>query len=111
VKLLPGIVAACFAAPLFAQTKEPVPAPPLVLQRAAGEIRMDGDLSDPGWKGAAALETFYETSPADNTPPKVQTVALITYDDRFFYIGLRCLDPEPGKIRAPYVWSASLVSQ
>ena len=81
----------------------PQPTPPLTLHRAEGAIHIDGDLSDPGWKNAAVIDKFYETSPADNTPPKVKTIAYITYDDHNLYVGIRCEDPEPSKIRAPYV--------
>ena len=81
----------------------PPPPAPLVLHRAAGPITVDGDLSDPGWQGAATIDHFYETSPGDNIPAKVKTVAYLTYDDRYFYIGIRCDDPDPRKIRAPYV--------
>ena len=44
----------------------------------------------------------------DNTPAKVKTIAWLTYDDRYFYIGVRCEDPNPQKIRAPYVESWNL---
>jgi hypothetical protein len=71
--------------------------------RISSPIAVDGSLSDEAWKDAAVLDTFYETSPGDNVAPKVKTVAYLAYDDRFFYIGLRCDDPEPAKIRAPYV--------
>ena len=72
----------------------PQPGPPIRLHRASSPIVIDGDLSDPAWTDAAVVDTFYETNPGDNTPPKVRTVAYLTYDDRFFYIGLRCDDPE-----------------
>jgi hypothetical protein len=81
----------------------PPPPSPLTLHRAEGVIRIDGDLSDPGWKNAATIDKFYETSPADNIPAKVKTIVYLTYDDRNFYIGIRCEDPDPRKIRAPYV--------
>jgi len=81
----------------------PPPAPPLTIHRAEGPIRIDGDLSDPGWKNAAKYDNWVEGSPGDNIPPKVKTVAYLTYDDRNFYIGIRCEDPDPKKIRAPYV--------
>ena len=96
-----------FAAGLFviasALADTPPPTPPLTLHRASGPITVDGDLSDAGWKDAAKIEQFYETSPGDNLPPKAKTTAYITYDDRYFYIGVRCDDPNPEKIRAPYV--------
>ena len=81
----------------------PPPPGPLMLHRAEGPIKIDGDLSDPGWKNAATIDKFYETSPADNIPAKVRTVAYLTYDDHAFYVGVRCDDPDPKKIRAPYV--------
>lgn len=72
------------------------------IHRAAGAIRIDGDLNDPGWKGAAEVDRFYELSPGDNTPAKVKTAAFLTYDDRFLYIAFRC-DDDPRNIRAHYV--------
>jgi hypothetical protein len=90
---------ATFSAPLAAQT-----APSQIqIRRAAGPITIDGNLDDPGWKGAATVDRFYEISPGDNTPPKVKTTGYMTYDDRFFYVAFRCDDPQPGKIRAQYV--------
>ncbi len=96
-----GLVLLFLATALVADT--PPPTPPLTLHRAEGAIRIDGDLSDPGWKNAAMIDKFYETSPGDNIPAKVKTIVYLTYDDRYFYIGIRCEDPEARKIRAPYV--------
>src|SRR5205085_5242760 len=81
------------------------PPPPgaLTVHRAEGAIRIDGDLSDPGWKNAAVIDKFYETSPSDNIPAKIKTVAYVTYVEHALYVGVRCDDPEPDKIRAPYV--------
>lgn len=77
--------------------------PPVIrISRAAGPIVMDGDLSDPGWKGATRVDTFYETNPGDNVPPRARTVAYLAYDDRFFYAAFEFFDPDPSKIRAPY---------
>src|SRR6266581_3562341 len=80
---------------------EDTPAPSLSIHRAPGPITVDGDLSDEGWRGAARVDTWYETNPGDNTPPKVKNVGYLTYDDKFFYAGFEFQDPEPGKIRAP----------
>jgi Domain of unknown function (DUF5916) len=76
--------------------------PPLTIARARGPIAVDGDLSDEGWKGAARIDTWFETRPADNVPPKVRSIGLLAYDDRFFYAGFEFEDPEPQRIRAPY---------
>ena len=91
-------LAAALATRLAAETP-PVSIP---VHSAAGSIEIDGDLEDPGWKGAAEIRDFFELSPGDNTPPKPRTVAYVTYDDRFFYVAIRCDDPEPRNIRAQY---------
>lgn len=88
------------AVPLFADVPPP---PPIQIHRAEGAIRIDGDLSDPGWKNAAKIDTWYEGFPGDNIPPKVKTIAWLTYDERNFYIAVRCEDPHADKIRAPFV--------
>ncbi|HEV8661071.1 MAG TPA: DUF5916 domain-containing protein [Thermoanaerobaculia bacterium] len=94
--LLTGLMSAA------ALSAEDVPAP-LTVKHATASITIDGDLSDPGWRDAATIDRFYETSPGNNTPPKVKTIVFLTYDDRYFYIGVRADDPEPRTIRAPYV--------
>ena len=63
---------------------------------------MDGDLSDPGWKGATKITTWYETNPGDNIEPKVKNVGYLTYDDKYFYAAFEFFDPDPGQIRAPF---------
>src|ERR1051326_795977 len=92
-----------FFAAAAARADVPPPPAPVEIHRTTAPITVDGDLSDAGWRDAAKIDRFYETSPADNTPPKVNTTAWITYDDKYFYIGVRCDDPNPSKIRAPYV--------
>jgi hypothetical protein len=72
------------------------------ISRAAGPIRLDGDLSDEGWRGATRVEKWYEANPGDNTEPKVRNVGYLTYDDRFLYAGFEFEDPDPRAIRAPY---------
>ena len=81
----------------------PPPPDPRPLPRTSAAISVDGDLDDPGWKDALVIDRFYETSPGDNLPAKVKTTAYLVYDQRFFYIGIKADDPEPAKIRAPYV--------
>src|SRR5579859_6242794 len=89
------------AAAAFADT--PPPAPPIHIHRAEGAIRVDGDMSDPGWKNAAEVPLAFEGGPGDNIPAKVKTTAYLTYDDKYFYLGFRCDDPDPKRIRGPYV--------
>ncbi len=94
-----------FAVATFAQTPAPQtpPPPPQNIPKATSAIELDGALNDAAWQSAAVFDKFYETSPGDNVPAKVRTVAYITYDSRYFYIGIRADDPDPKKIRAPFV--------
>lgn len=87
----------------FAQQNATQAPPPIDIHRTSAPITVDGDLSDAGWKDAVKLDNWVEGSPADNIPAKVKTTAYLTYDDRYFYIGIRAEDPDAKKIRAPYV--------
>src|SRR6266849_2992511 len=75
----------------------------LTITKLRGSIVLDGDLSDSGWKSALQVDDFLEYAKGDNTAPPVRTNALLTYDDRYLYVGFRCDDPHPAAIRAPYV--------
>jgi hypothetical protein len=101
VKLAGGLIGLLVVSAAVAAPQDTLP--PIEVHRTAGEIQVDGDLSDPGWKDAAVIDQFWETQPGDNIPPKVQTRALVAYDSKYLYIGIDARDPEPAKIRAPYV--------
>jgi Domain of unknown function (DUF5916) len=73
-----------------------------VLPRLEGRIAIDGSLSDPGWREALSVGTFYEISPGDNTAPVVRTTAYAAYDGEFFYAAIHSYDPNPKEIRASY---------
>jgi hypothetical protein len=90
------------ALPLLSARASADESEPIHITRAAGPIEVDGNLDDPGWKGAVRIETFYETNPGDSVAPKVKTVAWLTYDDHFFYAAFEFSDPNPKEIRAPY---------
>ena len=74
----------------------------LQIFRTAGVIKIDGDLSDEGWKNAKPVTTWYEVNPGDNTEPAVRNVGRVAYDDHFFYASFEFDDPNPKAIRAPY---------
>jgi hypothetical protein len=74
----------------------------LHITRATGSIKIDGNLSDEGWRGVEPLTTWYEVNPGDNTNPKVRNVGRIAYDDHFLYAAFEFEDPNPRAIRAPY---------
>src|SRR3984893_5404379 len=96
-------LAAFWALPLIGEEPPPPPPPSTPFARLSHPIRIDGDLSDPGWSEAAKIEIFYETNVGDNVPPPVRTVGWVGYDSHFFYVAFRCEDPDPRKIRAPFV--------
>jgi hypothetical protein len=75
--------------------------PQLHIQRAVGEIDVDGVLTDEGWRNAGRAEHFFEHRPGDQTKPPVETVAQITYDDDNLYVAYICYD-DPATIRASY---------
>lgn len=98
-----GVVLVLLFASAVASADTPPPPAPMNVPRTSVPVTLDGDLSDAAWQQAAVIDKFYETSPGDNIPAKVRTVAYVTYDERYFYIGVRCDDPQPQKIRAPFV--------
>jgi hypothetical protein len=74
---------------------------PIEIVRLTAPIEIDGDLSDPGWQGAAEVGDWYETNPGDNVPSAVDNVAWLAYDERYLYAAFLFEDPDPGSIRAP----------
>lgn len=77
----------------------PVYKPTLHVQRAAGNIEIDGRLDDPGWMNAAAVDHFVESEPGDQIKPPVDTRAKITYDGEHLYISM-IAQAEPEQVRA-----------
>jgi hypothetical protein len=75
---------------------------PYIVPRAQSPIKVDGNLDEPAWTSAVSIPLDYEISPRENVPPPVKTEILLTYDSSHFYIGFRCYDPDPSKIRAHF---------
>src|SRR5690242_2566317 len=71
------------SSPLLAQSSQS--GETLHIARAAGPIKIDGNLSDEGWQGVTPVTTWYEANPGDNTPPKVRNVGRVAYDEHFLY--------------------------
>ena len=101
LRALAALAVVCAPA-LVLSAEEPEP-PRIKLNRITSPIRVDADLSDPGWQEATVIDTFYEINPGDNVQPPVRTVARVGYDDRFFYASFWCEDPDVSRIRAPFV--------
>ena len=98
---LAGVCAPAFW--LGAQEPPEYEKPKIRMARITSPIKVDGDLSDPGWAEATVVPLAYEINPGDNTTPAVKTMARIGYDDKFFYVSFECEDPNISKLRAPYV--------
>jgi len=75
--------------------------PALQVSRAAGPIKIDGELDDPGWRGAGRAINFAEHTPGDQTQPPVETEAFMTYDDHNVYVAMICHD-DPHTVRASF---------
>ena len=76
----------------------------LTIDATPSPVVLDGSLDDAAWTHATKFDKFYEYISSDgNSPPIVETTGWVTYDERFLYVGIECSDPEPSKIRAPYI--------
>lgn len=80
--------------------QEGVGAPSYTVERAVGEIDVDGRLKEAAWEAAEAIPLSWEHFPGDNVEPPVESVCRVTYDADALYIGCVGYDPDPSAIRA-----------
>jgi hypothetical protein len=73
--------------------------PSLTIPRLTTAIKVDGDLSDAGWRNAARAVNFSETFPGDQAKPSIDVTAYLAYDDDHLYIAY-VLEDDPAQIRA-----------
>jgi len=66
----------------------------------SGSLHVDGKLSEAAWRSAGRISdlTQQEPHPGESTP--FHTEVLILSTKKSLWIGVRCFDPRPGKIRA-----------
>lgn len=64
-------------------------------KRLKKALKIDGDLSDEGWKTVDWSSDFIENDPNEGTAPTYQTKFKITYDTKYLYIAIRALDEQP----------------
>ena len=75
--------------------------PQLTLNRVQGEIVLDGELNDAGWRNASRAVNFSETFPEEQAQPPIEIATYFTYDDANLYVAFDIKD-DPTAIRANY---------
>ena len=59
---------------------------------------IDGALNDSVWSSVEWGSDFVEVQPDENTAASVQTKFKVLYDQKYLYVALKALDPEPETI-------------
>lgn len=62
--------------------------------------RIDGYLTDPAWQSAIPFTEFRQVEPEPNADPTEKTELRVLFDESNLYVGILCLDSEPGRIAA-----------
>jgi Domain of unknown function (DUF5916)/Carbohydrate family 9 binding domain-like len=94
-----ALLVVCLAVPAIAQ-ETAAPKRTLAIARIDKAINVDGIIDLSEWSGAQPVELPFETFPGDNISARVKTEALLAYDDKALYVGIRAYDPNPRSIRA-----------
>ncbi len=107
MKLVLTLPFLCFCLPAFAQTEVETPTETrkdtvksyTITWVKGAPPHIDGTLDDPAWQQVPwAGGDFRQINPDKGKPASVQTKFKILYDAKNLYVGIRCYDPEPGKI-------------
>src|SRR5881227_3714040 len=96
-----AVMAAMVCAVVTANAQTATRGETYAIARAKGQIVIDGNLNDEGWREALRIDRWYEVNPGDNTEPRVKNVGYLTYDEKFFYAAFEFEDPDPKRIVAP----------
>lgn len=67
----------------------------LQIAKSNAPVKIDGELSEAVWSTAAVATNFWMKWPRDGGPAPAQTEVRCTYDDKFLYVGVVCLDSTP----------------
>jgi hypothetical protein len=78
---------------LFSGSIIPIP-------RTSSAPVLDGELNEPVWETAAIFTEFKTMKPDYGLAPSEQTEVHLVYDSEMMYVGFRCADSEPAKIKA-----------
>lgn len=78
------------------------------LQKASGEIVIDGILDEPSWEMAEIANGFYMQIPSDTSFSSYESEVRMTFDGENFYFGITCYDKNENHIvqslRRDWVW-------
>jgi len=66
----------------------------------AEPIVLDGKLDDPAYSAVKPVTGFTEQEPDEGEPASEETEAWLFFDDRNFYVGVRCWDSHPERMIA-----------
>ena len=72
--------------------------PALRVASSAGDIRIDGSLSEPAWQTADSIADLVQLEPVQGGTPTGRTVVRVLALRDALVIGVRADDPEPGRI-------------
>ena len=72
----------------------------LIPVKIEGQIIIDGKLIEENWQKADIGQNFIQYEPLKGKPANFKTQIQILYNDTHIYFGIKCYDPEPGKIIA-----------
>ena len=68
--------------------------------RAREPLKVDGRLDEPDWDRAQVIADFYQRDRYEGLPATERTEVRVLFDDEQMYVGFRCFDREPGKVKA-----------
>ena len=61
--------------------------------------KLDGRLDDACWRSAEVSTKFERTLRDADQPPSVQTFIQLAYDDEYLYVGIKCEEPHPERLK------------
>ena len=80
------------------QLSQPPAAPSLRSAPLPDNIHIDGNLSEPAWAGAPAIDEFTQVEPDEGAAPSSRTTVKVLANARAIVFGITCDDPDPSGI-------------
>jgi hypothetical protein len=63
------------------------------IRQTTAAVKLDGELTEPGWQSAQVLKDFYQYFPFDTSYAKLPTEVRVMFDQNFMYVGFRVTQP------------------